>query len=103
MDTDDLTNMAFQSIIIAEEINDFLKAELGAEARHHKTEDEYLNAILKKVRDIKKDINEFLEYWDILKVVNINIFKKDLKKLEMHILNTIETSMSKRRKYKLQR
>ena len=45
MDTDDLTKMAYQSIVIAAGFNDFLKTELGAEARHHKTEDDYLNAI----------------------------------------------------------
>jgi hypothetical protein len=37
--------MAYHSIVLASRFNDYLKAELGAEARHHKTEDEYLNAI----------------------------------------------------------
>ena len=100
MDTDDLTNMAYHSIVLASRFNDYLKAELGAEASHHKTEDEYLNAILKHVKDIKKDIKGYLEGWDILDDFNITSFSKDIMLLMKHIENTIDTSKSDRRKYK---
>jgi hypothetical protein len=101
MDTDDLTNMAYYSIVIAASFNDFLKAELGAEARHHKTEDEYLNAILKKVKRIKRDIRGYLDGWNLIDEVNITSFRKDITLLIQHIENTINTSKSDRRKFKL--
>jgi len=103
MDTDDLTKMAYHSIVIAACLNDFLKSELGAEARHHKTEDEYLNAILKKVKEIKKNIKGYLEGWDLLDDVNISSFKKNITLLQKHIECTINTSESDRRKFKPKR
>lgn len=103
MDTDDLTEMAYHSIVIAAGFNDFLKADLGVEARQHKTEDDYLNAIHNEVKDIKIDIKGYLESWDILDDVNITSFRKDINLLLKHIENTINTSKADRRKFKLKR
>ena len=44
MDTDDLTKMAYESIIIANEITDFLKCDLGVRSKDYKDENAYLNA-----------------------------------------------------------
>ena len=50
MDTDDLTEMAYESIIIANEITDFLKCDLGVRSKDYKDENAYLNGILKFVK-----------------------------------------------------
>ena len=39
MDTDDLTPMAFESIVIANRVTDFLKCDLGVRSGNYKNED----------------------------------------------------------------
>jgi hypothetical protein len=52
MDTDDLSELAYESIIIANEITDFLKTDLGVRNKDYKDEDSYLSGILIFVRKI---------------------------------------------------
>jgi len=42
MDTDDLTQMAYESIIIADEITDFLKCDLCVRSKDYNDENAYL-------------------------------------------------------------
>jgi hypothetical protein len=42
MDTDDLTPMAYETIIKAEEVLDVLRSEIGASASDKKGEDDFL-------------------------------------------------------------
>jgi hypothetical protein len=46
MDTDNLTDMAYQTIILANEATDVLKCELGVLCGKFKSENEYLNDFL---------------------------------------------------------
>jgi hypothetical protein len=52
MDTDGLSELAYESIIIANEITDFLKTDLGVRNKDYKDEDSYLSGILIFVRKI---------------------------------------------------
>ncbi len=74
MDTDDLSNMAYQCINIALDVNDVLKNEVGAECSNHNTEDEYLNSILSHVRSIKEYPVDYLESWGIVVNVELVVF-----------------------------
>jgi hypothetical protein len=46
MDTNNLTEMAYESIIIANSITDFLKCDLGIRSKDYKDENAYLNGML---------------------------------------------------------
>ncbi len=96
MDTDDLTPMAYASIVIANEITDFLKCDLGVRSGNYKNEDAYLNGILKFVRKIKYDPEDYLDYWNLWDELDMATFVKGLKDLEKHILKTIETPFDQR-------
>ena len=64
MDTDDLTPMAYESIVIANRITDYLKCDLGVRSGDYTNEDACLNGILKFVRKIKYDPEDYLDYWN---------------------------------------
>ena len=55
MDTDDLTEMAYQTILFASRISDYLKADIGVRSHDYTNEDDYLNGVLKFIREIKND------------------------------------------------
>ncbi len=96
MDTDDLTPMAYASIVIANEITDFLKCDLGVRSENYKDEDAYLKGILKFVRKIKRDPEEYIDYWNLLNELDLKVLKNGLEGLAKHILKTIDTQFDKR-------
>jgi len=98
MDTDDLSSMAYDCIRYADDVSDILKSELGAACSSFKTEDEYLSGILKHVRGIEKDSEEYLDWWNLLDQVDIKVFKRKIRALREHIEKTINTPLKNRGK-----
>ena len=98
MDTDDLTEMAYESIVIANTITDFLKCDLGVRSMEYDDENAYLNGILKFVRTIKNDPEGYLDYWNLLEELDLTLFKKGIEYLEKHILKTLKTPIEQRGK-----
>jgi len=96
MDTDDLTAMAYESIIIANKITDFLKCDIGVRSKDYKNEDAYLNGMLRFVRKIKDDPAGYLDSWTLLEELDMAVFKKGIEELEKHIKKTIETPIEQR-------
>ncbi|MBC8460467.1 MAG: hypothetical protein H8D67_20990 [Deltaproteobacteria bacterium] len=98
MDTDDLTEMAYESIIIANGITDFLKCDIGVRSKDYKDENAYLKGILKFVQKIRNDPKSYLDYWNLLEELELDSFEKELEYLEKHIIKTIETPIEQRGK-----
>ena len=96
MDTDDLTEMAYESIIIANGITDFLKCDLGVRSKDYKDENTYLNGILKFIRKIENDPEAYLDYWNLSEELDMGVFAKGIEMLEKHIKKTIETPIEQR-------
>lgn len=96
MDTDDLTDMAYDSIRFAAAFCDELKAELGAMSSLFKGEEEYLKVMLAHVAEIREEPREYLEYWNIEEKTDIGAFRRAVVFLEDHIENTIRTPCAKR-------
>ena len=99
MDTDDLTEMAYESIIIANVITDFLKCDLGVRSKDYEDENAYLNGILKFVQKIRNNPEGYLDSWNLLDELDLTNFKKGIEYLEKHILKTIETPIDKRGRF----
>jgi hypothetical protein len=55
MDTNDLTDMAYACIGLADEAVDVLKSEIGAGCSHYSSEDAYLKGVLAYIRDIEDE------------------------------------------------
>ena len=96
MDTDDLTEMAYESIIIANRITDYLKCDLGVRSENYKDEDAYLEGILKFVRRIRRDPGNYIDYWNLWEELDMGVFAKGIEILEKHIKKTIETPIEQR-------
>ena len=96
MDTDDLTQMAYESIIIANEITEFLKCDLGVRSRDYKDENAYLNGILKFIRKIMNDPESYLDYWNLWEELDLSTFEQGIEYLQKHILKTIEMPIQQR-------
>ena len=69
---------------------------LGVRSGNYKNEDAHLNGILKFVRKIKYDPENYLDYWNLWNELDLTAFVKGLKGLEKHILKTIETQFDQR-------
>ena len=96
MDTDYLTPMAYECILCANDATDVLKSELGAMCSEFGTEDEYLNGILGYVKKVGKDIEGYLDYWNLLDQTDIKVFIKKIKILKRHIEKTLTTPIKER-------
>ena len=98
MDTDYLTEMAYQCIVIANYACDMLKAELGAMCSDYKSEDEYLAAVLKYVKRIERKPHEYLDDNNYLDEIDVKTFKMKLKILREHTVKTMAIPIKNRGK-----
>jgi len=96
MDTDDLTPMAYESIVIANGITDYLKCDLGVRSKNYKDEGAYLNGILKFIQEIINEPEAYLDYWNLWEELDPGVFTKGIEGLERHIKKTIETPIEQR-------
>jgi hypothetical protein len=65
MDTDQLTEMAYDCLRIAEDTSHYITIGLGVLSHDNKKEDEYLKGALKWVQGIKRHPGEFVGYWGL--------------------------------------
>ena len=98
MDTDYLTEMAYNCIRLANEASDVLKSELGAMCSRFETEDAYLKGILRYVKRIERDPEGYLDCWNLLDDIDLEIFAQRVKILREYIDTTIATPIKDRGK-----
>jgi hypothetical protein len=91
LDTDDLTEMAYQTLILADEATDILKCELGILCGKCQTEDEYLARVLGYLAVLSKEPEEFLDYWGLLDETDVPVFVDKLDKLRQYVEATLYT------------
>jgi hypothetical protein len=96
MDTDDLTPMAYETIVMAEEVLDVLKTEIGASASDKKSEDDYLRGVKALLRRILRWAREYLDDWNYLGSVDIRSFRKRVKEILAHVEKTLDTPYEQR-------
>ena len=63
MDTDDLTEMAYQMIRIAGDVSEYLRCDIAVRSRDYQDEDSYLKGILSFLHEIIQNPEEYLESW----------------------------------------
>ena len=90
MDTDDITNMAYQTLILADEATDILKCKLGILCGKCPTEDEYLTRVLEYVAALAREPEEFLDYWGLLDVTDVPEFIEKLDRIRQHVDATLQ-------------
>ncbi|MDA3875101.1 MAG: hypothetical protein PF795_14225 [Kiritimatiellae bacterium] len=65
MDTDNLSEEAYDVIRAAARECDTLKAELGAMALHCRMEDDWLRGVREHLQDILEDAEEYVDGWNL--------------------------------------
>jgi len=65
MDTDDLTEKAYEIIVAAARVSDTLKAELGALSRHCDHEDDWLRGVKAHLQAIAEDPEDYVDSWSL--------------------------------------
>ena len=96
MDTDDLTEMAYETLARAYSVCDVLRAQIGASAASFKTEDEFLRATLKFLDAILADTEEYLESW--LAETDPQSFVRGIRVVRDHVSATLNTPVEQRGK-----
>jgi len=96
MDTDDLTPMAYETIIKAEEVLDVLRSEIGASASDKKSEDDFLRGVRAHLRGVLRSAREYLDSWDYLDSVDIRSFRKGVKEILAYVEQTLATPYEQR-------
>jgi len=96
MDTDDLTPMAYETIIKAQEVLDVLRSEIGASATDKKSEDDFLRGVRTHLRRVLRSAREYLDDWNYLDSVDIKSFRKGVKEILAYVEQTLATPYEQR-------
>ena len=96
MDTDDLTPVGYDCIRLAEDATDVLESELGAACSLYRDEDAYLRGILADVKEIEEDPEGYLDWWNLLEQIDIDVFRQKIRVLREHIEKAIATPIADR-------
>lgn len=96
MDTCDLTEMAYETIWIIADRNDFLRCELGCMVSEYKEEDAYLLGVLEFMKEIEEKPECFLDDWNIGNEYSKEAILADVKEIAEHARRTLETPMHER-------
>jgi len=95
VDTDDLSEMAYQSIGLAGDANGCLRAELGAACSRYRNEDDYLRGILAHVRKIERSPSTYIDEWGLPEDEEIE-FARRVRALREHIEKTLGVPLADR-------
>ena len=96
MDTDQLTQMAYGCLGLADDASDCLKTEIGAACSEFRDEDEYLEGMLEYVTEIEAEPESFLDEWDLADDTDLRSFMQKLRVLREYIQKTIATPIGQR-------
>jgi hypothetical protein len=96
MDTDDLTEMAYQTIAIAYDVSENLRAEIGASASGCSTEDDFLRATLALLDEVLEDPEAYLDSWNTLDGADVSKFSKGVHELRCHVVRALGAPIGKR-------
>ncbi len=93
MDTDDLTPMAYDTLLLAHDACDPLRAEIGASATKFKTEDEFLRGVAEFMQELLDAPEDYLDFWNILEEVSVGSFLDRVRRVNAHVAATLETQV----------
>jgi hypothetical protein len=96
MDTDDLTEMAYETISRAGDVLDVLRSEIGAAAAGKTTEDDFLRGVRSHLRRILRSARDYLDSWTYSDTVDIRDFRRGVTELLSHVDKTLATPYEQR-------
>lgn len=100
MDTDDLIPMAYESLLLTEDVLDILIGELGALTSKKATEDDFLKGARSHLKTILRSARGYLDEWGYENEVDVREFLKSITELLAYVERTLAKSMAQRREIK---
>ena len=97
MDTDELTEMAYEIITRADDVLDVLRSEIGASASDKETEDDFLRGVATHLRRIRRSPKLYLDDWNYLEEVDVKVFTNEAAELLAYVEKVLATPYSQRR------
>jgi hypothetical protein len=98
MDTDDLTEMAYETITLVGGILDVLRSEIGASASDKKTEDDFLLGVTVCLRRILKSPESYLDFWNYEDEVEVKVFRRRVTELLAYVEKVLSIPYQERGK-----
>ncbi|MDF1576497.1 MAG: hypothetical protein P1P86_15020 [Bacteroidales bacterium] len=96
MDTNDLTEKAFETLMIAEEIDHMVTVSLGAMCTRMPSEGEFLQEALGFAEALAENPTGYLENWGLSDEHDSEAFSLRIKSLSKHIHNVIAIPIENR-------
>ena len=96
MDTNDLTEKAYEILKLSEDINHLITVHIGAMCSRFQQEDDFLNAVTEFIQAIKDEPEDFIEDWGIEDEIDASSLIFSLSKLKAYVEETIKTPMGNR-------
>jgi hypothetical protein len=96
MDTNDLTEKAYEILTMAEGIDHIVTVHLGTICSRLSNENEFLQEALEFMKGIVGKPTEFLENWGLKEVVDYGDFTQDIISLSNHIESIMQISLKDR-------
>lgn len=96
MDTDDLSQVAYQCLMDACYIADILGTEMGARARDCRTENEFLQSMINQIVEIEEEPKECLESYGLEEDIGPREFVRELVALKVRVSKVMKTPMAER-------
>ena len=85
MDTNDLTEKAFENLLIAEEIDHMVTVSLGVMCTRLSSEDDFLQEAFGYVKALSENPRDFMENWGLADYLDSWVFSHKMKKLSDYI------------------
>ena len=98
MDTDDLSEMAYEIIRRADQVLDVLCAEIGTSASNRETEDDFLRGVSVHLRMILASPRSYLDDWNYLEEFDFMTFRNEVSELFALTEKTLATPYIQRSK-----
>lgn len=93
MDTDDLSEMAYETLSLAGDVFDALRTEIGASASEFRTEDAFLKGVLAHMAEILDDPDAYLDFWDSAESIDQDEFVAGVKRVRADVNRTLKTRL----------
>jgi hypothetical protein len=100
MDTDDLSDMAWDIIARAAQVSDTLKADLGVRSSRYGNEDAWLRGVGKFLQKIVEEPGDYVDYWNLEEEEGVNaaMMREIALELSHRAKKTLVTSPTQRGK-----
>ncbi len=102
MDTDQLTEMAYETVTRAYDVCEFLRAEIGASAASFRSENDFLRGTLEFLNTILEDPEDYLDSCGLLDETDAASFAIGVDALRAHVTKTLKTPKERRGKTSLE-